>query len=70
MKCIEISIFLTDDLRLKSIAIDKNDTGLESDSKLLKKVCISILQSISLNKQDIEIQDILNNLNIKHHNLK
>lgn len=70
MKYIELGIFLTDDLGIKSIVIDQNDTGLESDSKLLKKVCIAILESLSLNKQDVEIQDMLNNLNIKHHNLK
>ena len=65
MKCIRLEIILTDDLGIKSISIDQNETGLPSNSGLIRKVAIAVLQSISLNKESIQVQDMLNELNIK-----
>jgi hypothetical protein len=64
MKSINLQIWLTDNLGIKSVVIGDNTTGLPSDSNLIKEVGIALLQSISLNKESIQIQDLLNELNI------
>lgn len=64
MKYIEIGIVLNDELGVKSAIIHQNDTELPSNSELIKKVCITLLKSLSLNKQDLELQDMLIELNI------
>lgn len=64
MKYIDLVICMNDDLGIQSCVIDQNDTGLPSDSNLIKKVCITLLRSLSLNKEYVEIQDLLNELNI------
>ena len=65
MKYVELGIFLTDDLGIKAVVIDQNETGLPSNSELIEKVCITLLKSLSLNKEDVQLQDLLNELNIK-----
>lgn len=65
MKHIKLTIGLTDDLGIKSCAIDYNDTGLQSNSELVKKVAFTLLRSYSMNKEDTALQDLLNELNIK-----
>ena len=64
MKNIQLSIRLSDDLGVKGITIDYNDTDLESDSELVKRICFTLLKSIELNKEDIMVQDLLNSLEI------
>lgn len=54
-----------EDLGLKSVVIDSNDTGLPSDSKLIEKAAFVMLRSIYKNADDLVIQDLLNELNIK-----
>ncbi len=65
MKRVSLTIGLTDDLGIKSVVIDYNDTGLLDDSVLIEKIALTLIKSIYINKEDIYIQDILNELNIK-----
>jgi len=59
MKYIQLGITLNDDLAIKSVIIQHNDTGLEDDYKLLKLVSIALLKSVILNEEDLELKDIL-----------
>jgi hypothetical protein len=65
MKYIQLSIELTDDLALKKIVFLCNDTGLESDSKLVELIGIAFIKSIYLNKDDLELTEMLDKLGIK-----
>lgn len=64
MKNIQLSISLSDDLGLKAIVYDYNDTELPSNSETLGNIAIAILKSLHLNKDDLLIQDLLNELDI------
>ena len=65
MKYIELGIQLTDDLRLKSVTVNHNNTDFESDSKLIQRLAFAILKSIHANKESTGVQDLLNELDIK-----
>ena len=65
MKMIILTFELTDDLGIKSIAYDYNDTELPSNSESLGKIAMAIIKSISLNKDSLIVQDLLNELNIE-----
>lgn len=65
MKYVTVVFCLTDDLLLKEIVIDSNDTELPSDSDLLKKLSCATLKSLHLNKDSVMVQDLLNELDIK-----
>jgi hypothetical protein len=65
MKHITLTLKLTDNLGIKSIIIDDNETELPSDSNLIKICAIAMLESIAINKEDLQVQDILNDLDIK-----
>lgn len=65
MKYIQIGINLTDDLGIKSVSIDHNDTLIPSDSKLIFKIGEALIRSVIQNKESVAIQDILNDLNIE-----
>jgi len=64
MKNIQISISLSDDLGIKAIVYNYNDTELPSNSETLGNIAIAILKSLHLNKDDLLIQDLLNELDI------
>ena len=64
MKNIQLSISLSDDLGIKAIVYDYNDTELPSNSETLGNIAIAILKSLHLNKDDLLIQDLLNELDI------
>jgi len=64
MKYIDLVIILDDNLAIKSVTIDMNDTGLPSDSSLIKMVSVALLKSMQMNKESVGVQDILNELNI------
>jgi len=68
MKYINIGFSFTDDLALKHITINHNDTELDSDSELVKKVIMTALKSFHLNKDDVSFQDLLNKNDIKIQN--
>ena len=63
-KTIELTINLNDDLGITAAIITYNDTGLSSDSKLIQTVASTLLRSLSLNKEDVTIGDLLNGLDI------
>lgn len=64
MKNIQLSISLSDDLGIKAIVYNYNDTELPSNSETLGNIAIAILKSLHLNKDDLLIQDLLNELDI------
>lgn len=64
MKNIQLSISLSDDLGIKAIVYNYNDTELPSTSETLGNIAIAILKSLHLNKDDLLIQDLLNELDI------
>lgn len=65
MHIIQLTAELSDDLKLKSVTIDINTTELKNDSELVRQISWTILKSLVANKEDIQIQDMLNDLNIK-----
>lgn len=70
MKWIQLSLHLTDDLGIKNVVIDYNDTGLESNSELVRLIAVTLLKSLKLNKDTLAVQDLLNELGIKTSNQK
>jgi len=65
MKHIQLLIHLSEDLVLKSVEIEYNDTGHPDDSKLLEMVAYTLLKALKRNKEDIKVQDLLNELKIE-----
>lgn len=65
---IEFGVYLNEDLGVTRIEINYNTTDLPSDSVLVKRVCFTLLKSLVLNNQDVILQDLLNELNIKTDN--
>lgn len=61
---IQFGIHLNERLGIKSVTIDHNTTDLPSDSQLIKIVAITLLKAIHLNKEDIMLQDLFNELDI------
>jgi hypothetical protein len=61
MKHIQLSLHLTEEekLGIKSVTINFNDTGLPSDSKLIELIALGLLKSIHMNKDSLELQDLL-----------
>jgi hypothetical protein len=64
MKYIQLGFFLTDELGIKSILIDQNNTGLPNDSKLLENIAFAILKASHINRDSLILQDLLNELDI------
>jgi hypothetical protein len=64
MKCLTLVLCYNEELALKSVLIDKNETGLTSNSELVKIAAINMLKSFYLNKDDLLVQDLLRELNI------
>jgi hypothetical protein len=64
MKHLEIVFGFTDELGLKSVQFNYNDTGLPEDSELLRRVACALIESLSVNKESLKVQDILNQLDI------
>lgn len=63
-KMIVLEIHLTDDLGLKTIVFQYNDSGLKSDYTLLYKIAWAILKSIHSNEDYLKMQEMLSELNI------
>lgn len=61
---IQFGVHLNERLGIKAITIDHNTTDLPSDSELIKRVAFTLLKSIHLNKEDVMLQDLLNELDI------
>lgn len=65
MKAIELHITLNDQLGITGVIINYNDTGLPSDSNLIKLTAVALLKALRTNADDVAVQDLLNELNIK-----
>jgi len=65
LKHVQLTISLSEDLEMKTVSIDYNDTGLPDNSELVKKIAYTLLKSLSINKDDIKVQDLLNELGIE-----
>lgn len=64
MAIIQLMLNLTDDLRIKNIIYEYNDTNLPSNSETLGNIAVAILRSLKLNKDSLVVQDLLIELNI------
>jgi len=65
MKHIQITVGLTDDLVIKKITFDYNDTTFPSDSKLIESLSFAMLTSCRTNQESMGVQDLLNETGIK-----
>ena len=66
MKKIVISFEITEDNKLKSTTFEFNDTPMKSDSDTLMKLLFTGLKALSINREDVKIQDMLNDIGIKY----
>ena len=64
MKYLILTYTISDDLLLKQIDFDYNDTGLSDDTKTLLKISIATIKAILKNEESSAVQDLLNELNI------
>lgn len=65
MGYIQLSIFLTDDLAIKGVTFDHNDTGFKEDGELLESIASTLIATIKAHKDSIVVQDLLRELGIK-----
>ena len=65
MPSVWLAINLDKELKIKTVSINHNDTGMDNNSQLIKDLCFTLLKSMTLNKDDIQVQDLLNELGIK-----
>jgi hypothetical protein len=70
MPYIELGFDLTDELGIKSVLINHNDTELKNDSELLRSISIAILKALESNKESLTVQDLLNELGIECESIK
>lgn len=64
MPTIVLQLDISNDLGVKSVIIDYNDTGLPDDSNLIRKVAITLLKCLDQNEDSIKTADMLNELGI------
>jgi hypothetical protein len=64
MKYIQLGLEFSDELQLKSISIQYNETELKSDAELIIKISKALLISFEKNKESIELQEILSDVGI------
>ena len=60
MKTIQLHLSFTDELGLKSIIFQYNDTGIPSDRELLKSIANGIIQNIEIDEMIDEAKELLN----------
>lgn len=65
MKLVTLTFAINDKNCIKDIVIDINETDLPNDSNLIKTICWTAVKAIHNGKEDIAIQDLLNELGIK-----
>lgn len=61
---IQLGIHLNKDLKIKSVTIDHNTTDLPTNVDLVKKIAFTLLKSIELNKEDLQLKELLKELQI------
>lgn len=59
-KTLVIQFNFNEDLGLASLQIIHNDTGLDSDSLLIKHLGVCLIKSVNENQESLVLQDLLN----------
>lgn len=65
MRMVTLSYVLNEDLGLKSISFDYNDTGLEENSGLLRSIAFATIEALVKNDDSVKVQYLLNELGIE-----
>ena len=65
MPYIQLGINLNDQLGIKSVIVEHNDTGFADDSKLIEMVATALLKGLRMNKDSIQVQELLKELGIE-----
>lgn len=65
MRIVTLTFAINDKNCIKDIVIDINETDMPNDSNLIKTICWTAVKAIHNDKEDIAIQDLLNELGIK-----
>ena len=66
MRTITISFEITEENKLKSTTFEFNNTSMKSDSETLMKLFYTGLKALTINSEDVKIQDMLNDVGIKY----
>ena len=61
---ITISVGLTKEGGVAEILLDENTTARKNDSKLIRDVADAIIRTLDKNKEDVAVQDLLQDLKI------
>jgi len=61
---ITISVGLTKEGGVAEILLDENTTARKNDSKLIRDVAEAIIRTLDANKEDVAVQDLLQDLKI------
>ena len=61
---ITISVGLTKEGGVAEILLDENTTARKNDSKLIRDVADAIIATLDKNKEDVAVQDLLQDLKI------
>jgi len=61
---ITISVGLTKEGGVAEILLDENTTARKNDSKLIRDVAEAIIATLDKNKEDVAVQDLLQDLKI------
>jgi len=61
---ITISVGLTKEGGVAEIMLDENTTARKNDSKLIRDVAEAIIATLDKNKEDVAVQDLLQDLKI------
>ena len=64
MKHITLTFNIDDNMGLRSVTYDYNDTSLPNDSNMLEMIAVALLKSVRDNKDTLIVQDLFNELGI------
>jgi hypothetical protein len=69
-KTLKLQINFTDDMCIKSVFTLENTTGEPSNQKFLQQVALALYYAYKDNKEAIEVQDLLDELDINTEDTK
>lgn len=64
MKTITLTFNISEDLAIKGVQFDFNDTCLPDDSITLYRLALALAVSVKSNEESLGVQDLLNSLDI------
>lgn len=70
MKHIQLTFIITDDLKIRQIVFDFNDTSLKTDSELIYTLGKTMVDAYIKQHDNLVVQDLLNDLGIKKSTLE